>query len=366
MLKMLMPDYFYEDEYINYIAYLDAEPFKDVYHIDNTKNFYIYDNIEQRFIESIRKERENVTIKEPALFNIYYHTKMKKWVLNMMENKEAANNRSLYKLYMGIISIAKIEQYDINNIKRRYKIIYKEDMPIDVMKAHTTTSYAETYKEEASMLDMYKSICQLFHIFPGRLFYISEEYPRVNTPMQYNTIGGKRKNRKFIFENNIIKEIVEDDNIDDALPTTALKFIVKNIYDAFFVNKTGSPMYKLIKLEDVVAKTCDYIEEKLAANHIKCDDDGNWHHFFLRKCCTDKDSMDVISVFDNDYNMVIFVEFTYHRDYGLECADGELEQYMKEDSFLLEEGIINENLIPIDIEKWKEKVKDKDFSLEIL
>lgn len=342
--------------------------------IDDEDRFYIYDQENKKYISKITSPRDGIVAYSPLLFTIKNNTLAfcsYEDDIRLPSSQQRLCEGILLQFYRDLMWIR--EGKRAKSVKT-YRIVRHGNMSPEEMKRNTFIEYKDYVNDTKDYTDIIRSVCQLYHIFPGRKFYIYnlEEQVYKSVIIQERRIDGNttRIPIEFVYENNKITTHTSVQDLDDYIIN-----VFKTIYEDFFIRKTGATKYRLDRIDFVkdnaniefeIAKPISRekkIEEKLIENHIKRDDEY-FHHFFLRTCALDKNSQNILT--KREGNKLIFIEFMYNNEDGLIATNVDLFELDISKVKQFEDQIIDGELIPIDIDEWNKNIDDKqriDISL---
>lgn len=342
--------------------------------IDDEDRFYIYDQENKKYISKITSPRDGIVAYSPLLFTIKNNTLAfcsYEDDIRIPSSQQRLCEGILLQFYRDLMWIR--EGKRAKSVKT-YRIVRHGNMSPEEMKRNTFIEYKDYVNDTKDYADIIRSVCQLYHIFPGRKFYIYnlEEQVYKSIIIQERRIDGNttRIPIEFVYENNKITTHTSVQDLDDYIIN-----VFKTIYEDFFIRKTGATKYRLDRIDFVkdnaniefeIVKPISRekkIEEKLIENHIKRDDEY-FHHFFLRTCALDKNSQNILT--KREGNKLIFIEFMYNSEDGLIVTNVDLFELDISKVKQFEDQIIDGELIPIDIDEWNKNIDDKqriDISL---
>lgn len=342
--------------------------------IDDEDRFYIYDQENKKYISKITSPRDGIVAYSPLLFTIKNNTLAfcsYEDDIRIPSSQQRLCEGILLQFYRDLMWIR--EGKRAKSVKT-YRIVRHGNMSPEEMKRNTFIEYKDYVNDTKDYADIIRSVCQLYHIFPGRKFYIYnlEEQVYKSIIIQERRIDGNttRIPIEFVYENNKITTHTSVQDLDDYIIN-----VFKTIYEDFFIRKTGATKYRLDRIDFVKDNTNiefeivkpisreKKIEEKLIENHIKRDDEY-FHHFFLRTCALDKNSQNILT--KREGNKLIFIEFMYNSEDGLIVTNVDLFELDISKVKQFEDQIIDGELIPIDIDEWNKNIDDKqriDISL---
>lgn len=342
--------------------------------IDDEDRFYIYDQENKKYISKITSPRDGIVAYSPLLFTIKNNTLAfcsYEDDIRIPSSQQRLCEGILLQFYRDLMWIR--EGKRAKSVKT-YRIVRHGNMSPEEMKRNTFIEYKDYVNDTKDYADIIRSVCQLYHIFPGRKFYIYnlEEQVYKSVIIQERRIDGNttRIPIEFVYENNKITTHTSVQDLDDYIIN-----VFKTIYEDFFIRKTGATKYRLDRIDFVKDNTNiefeivkpisreKKIEEKLIENHIKRDDEY-FHHFFLRTCALDKNSQNILT--KREGNKLIFIEFMYNSEDGLIVTNVDLFELDISKVKQFEDQIIDGELIPIDIDEWNKNIDDKqriDISL---
>lgn len=342
--------------------------------IDDEDRFYIYDQENKKYISKITSPRDGIVAYSPLLFTIKNNTLAfcsYEDDIRIPSSQQRLCEGILLQFYRDLMWIR--EGKRAKSVKT-YRIVRHGNMSPEEMKRNTFIEYKDYVNDTKDYADIIRSVCQLYHIFPGRKFYIYnlEEQVYKSVIIQERRIDGNttRIPIEFVYENNKITTHTSVQDLDDYIIN-----VFKTIYEDFFIRKTGATKYRLDRIDFVkdnaniefeIVKPISRekkIEEKLIENHIKRDDEY-FHHFFLRTCALDKNSQNILT--KREGNKLIFIEFMYNSEDGLIVTNVDLFELDISKVKQFEDQIIDGELIPIDIDEWNKNIDDKqriDISL---
>lgn len=342
--------------------------------IDDEDRFYIYDQENKKYISKITSPRDGIVAYSPLLFTIKNNTLAfcsYEDDIRLPSSQQRLCEGILLQFYRDLMWIR--EGKRAKSVKT-YRIVRHGNMSPEEMKRNTFIEYKDYVNDTKDYADIIRSVCQLYHIFPGRKFYIYnlEEQVYKSVIIQERRIDGNttRIPIEFVYENNKITTHTSVQDLDDYITN-----VFKTIYEDFFIRKTGATKYRLDRVDFVKDNTNiefeivkpisreKKIEEKLIENHIKRDDEY-FHHFFLRTCALDKNSQNILT--KREGNKLIFIEFMYNSEDGLIVTNVDLFELDISKVKQFEDQIIDGELIPIDIDEWNKNIDDKqriDISL---
>ena len=359
---------------------LDLDKFLEFYNLKVEERFYIYDQIERRYITTISQPRDGVLSYKPALMKVSEKARSLDIVDYVDDVRSFTEIRRLldatFTAIMNEFYVIKSGKLDETLV--RYKIIKIEYMGSAEFKKNSYIEYTDEIDESKSIEDINRSICQLYKIFPGRKFYIYNIEEKTFRSTKVQEIGLTRiVPIVFTYENNIITS--EKTNEEDYA-----RIVFKRIYNDFFIAKTGATKYRLVR-EDLMKKTdlagsvifnddvikaetsqfmTSLVEIKLSEYNIK--KEGNsFVHFFLRTCAIDKNSLNVLT--KREGNSLILIEFMYSTDDGLVATNVDILDVDIAKLHEMESQIVTGELTPIDIDEWNEEIERKqrlDITLE--
>ena len=341
------------------------QAFTEMYPESVSSRFYIYDTFTNRYVETITNPRDGVISKKPALFRSLNEHKFE-----FQDKDEDIRGFSiLERIYENIlISVLRDSEYIhrklITQNTVQYKIVPFTALSSSEFKKHCVIEYKDIpISSTVDMKEIIKTACQLYNIYPGRVFYIYDGIKKSVCGSNVLSKNGQIKNIpiEFTYLNGSIIYDVEDD-LDEYIKrvfTTIYEDIIVKIPDSNFLR---SPIkYKLIRkdeiqeseLKDLILdqekENITLMDKIFMQNNIKKEHEY-WCHFYLRTCLLNPSSWNVLT--RRDGNNLTFIEFMYSNDDGLVATNvGILDMdvnTLKE----MENQIIDGSLIPVDIDTW--------------
>ena len=354
--------------------------FTEMYPESVSSRFYIYDTFTNRYVETITNPRDGVISRKPALFRSLNEHKFE----FQDKDEDIRGSSILARIYENIlISVLRDSEYTNKKLIAQntvqYKIVPFTSLPSLEFKKHCVIEYKDIpISSTVDMKEIIKTACQLYNIYPGRVFYIYDGIKKSVCGSNVLSKNGQIKNIpiEFTYLNGSIIYDVEDD-LDDYIKrvfTTIYEDIIVKIPDSNFLR---SPIkYKLIRKDEIQEpefkdlildqdkENISVINKIFMNNNIKKEHEY-WCHFYLRTCLLNKDSWNVLT--HKDGNNLTFIEFMYSNDDGLVATNvGILDMdvsTLKE----IENQIIDGSLIPVDIDVWNKHMEEKgklDITLE--
>ena len=356
------------------------QAFTEMYPESVSSRFYIYDTFTNRYVETITNPRDGVISRKPALFKSLNEHKFE------FQDKEDDMRSSsiLERVYENIlISVLRDSEYLHRKLIAQntvqYKIVPFTALSSSEFKRHCVIEYKDIpLSSTVDMKEIIKTACQLYNIYPGRVFYIYDGIKKSVCGSNVLSKNGQIKNIpiEFTYLNGSIIYDVEYD-LDEYIKrvfTTIYEDIIVKIPDSNFLR---SPIkYKLIRKDEIQEsefkdlilnqdkENISVIDKIFMKNNIKKEHEY-WCHFYLRTCLLKKDSWNVLT--HRNGNNLTFIEFMYSNDDGLVATNvGILDMdvnTLKE----MENQIIDGSLIPVDIDVWNKHMEEKgklDITLE--
>lgn len=359
--------------------------FMTFHHLKTEDKFYIFDKFEKKYISRMTQPRKGIISYRPLLFTI------RKFSPPVYERLGLANGEFdirplevIYRICLNILlntwidskCCANNNQTGINDITyTRYTIKKYSELDTEEFRKYSYIQYLDSDSESLDDKEIYKSVCQLYSVYPGKKFYIYNIEEKIFHNMRVdeeNVI--KIFPVEFTYENYVIKHNkTGDPNIQEYIDS-----VFRRIYDDFFIHKTGATKYRLVRKDNMkeedlrgytvsefIRKTAieqdNRLEQKLIDNNITKNGD-TYVNFLLRTCYLDKNSLSVIS--QKDGLNIKFLQFSYNNDEGL-MSDDFVSTTLDIDDKInrlnqLEEQIIDGTLIPIDVKLWEEKISKLD------
>ena len=353
------------------------QAFTEMYPESIANRFYIYDTFTNRYVETISNLRDGIISRKPALFKSLNEHKFE-----FQDKEEDMRSSSiLERIYENIlISVLRDSEYTHRKLIAQntvqYKIVPFTALPSSEFKKHCVIEYKDVESNtKVEMKDMIKTACQLYNIYPGRVFYIYD----VENKTIFKHIKNVNKNIvvpiEFTYLNGaIIYNVPDNKDLDNDI-----KNVVTTIYNDFMNGHLKDHIkypskYRLIKKENIDPdKLKEYLEDKESIslmdkifmnNNIKKEHEY-WCHFYLRICLLDPSSWDILT--RRDGNNLTFIEFMYSNDDGLVATNAgilDMDVNILKD---IENQIIDGSLIPVDIDTWNthtEKERKLNITLE--
>jgi len=344
--------------------------FTDMYPESVSSRFYIYDTFTNRYVETITNPREGIISRKPALFKSLNEHKFE----FQDKDEDIRGSSILERIYENIlISVLRDSEYTHRKLIAQntvqYKIVPFTALPSSEFKKHCIIEYKDTDSNtKVEMKDMIKTACQLYNIYPGRVFYIYD----VEDKTIFKHIKNANKNIvvpiEFTYLNGaIIYNVPDNEDLDKDI-----KNVVTTIYNDFMNGNFKYPSkYRLIKKDNVEPDELkEYLEDKenislmdkIFMNNNINKENEYWCHFYLRTCLLNPDSWDILT--RRDGNNLTFIEFMYSNDDGLVATNVgilDMDVNILKD---IENQIIEGSLIPVDIDTWNTHV-EKEGKLNI-
>lgn len=346
------------------------QAFTEMYPESISNRFYIYDTFTNRYVETITNPRDGVISRKPALFKSLNEHKFE------FQDKEDDMRSSsiLERIYENIlISVLRDSEYTHRKLIAQntvqYKIVPFTALSSSEFKKHCVIEYKDLESNtKVEMKDMIKTACQLYNIYPGRVFYIYD----VEDKTIFKHVKNANKNIvvpiEFTYLNGaIIYNVPDNEDLDKDI-----KNVVTTIYNDFMNGHLKDQIkypskYRLIKKSNVDPDELkEYLEDKenisaidkiFMNNNIKKEHEY-WCHFYLRTCLLNKDSWNVL--LRKDGNTVTFIEFMYSKDDGLVATNVGLLDIDVNTLKDMENQIIDGTLVPVDIDTFNKRMEKEE------
>lgn len=351
---------------------------KRMYNLKETDRFYIFDNFTEKYVDTISSPRKGVFSRKPALFKL--ESNIFTFDDTMLDIRDSY---TLSRIFENILfSVVRDDNYInkqwIVSNNTQYKIIPFTQMDPNEFRKHICVEYKDIPDSTITkdMKEVFRSVCQLYRIFPGRSFYI------------YN-VEEKLFCTKKIIENNQIQsvpieftyenEIITHDYIENNALDLYIQNVFNSIYEDLIIKQIGPLKFKLVRKNDMYSEIKedvskgikqkendnDKIKKILEKNNIK-QKDGIWDHFFLKACAVgDKYANHPFNLIaQRNGNTLTFIEFAYDNDDGLIATNVDLLYLDVSALKQMELQILSGELVPLDIDTYM-KEHMNDYNLDV-